>query len=148
MLKEQQQIVMMVERSDPIKPRAIVIPGPGRYELTPWNLTLEVEIMDGPGIEHEWSGSTAVLAKIAFPIHARSRRRGDRLVPFGMSGHKKLSDLFIDNKTPLTKRDLLPVFEDSDGIFWVPGLVSAERTRISGRTRRAVRLVLSKGLDE
>jgi tRNA(Ile)-lysidine synthase len=147
-LKEQQRVVMMVERADPIKPQAIVIPSQGRYELAPWNLTLEVETLDGPGIEHESSESKAVLAKVSFPIRARPRQKGDRLIPFGMRGHKKLSDLFIDKKTPLTARDRFPVFEDSDGIFWVPGLVAAERTRISGRTRRAVRIALTEGVDE
>ena len=148
LLKEQRNLVIMVERAESITPGMIVVPGPGRYELPPWNLSLEVETVKGPSIEQRWSDLEVFLAKVHFPIHARSRKEGDRIVPFGMRGRKKLSDLHIDRKTPLRMRDRYPVFEDADGIFWVPGLVTDERTRISGRTRRAVRLKISEIVEK
>ncbi len=144
LLKEQRNLVIMVERAESKAAGLIVVPGPGKYELPPWNLSLEIETVRGPSIEHRWSDLEVFLAKVHFPIHARSRKEGDRIVPFGMRGRKKLSDLFIDRKRPLRMRDRYPVFEDADGIFWVPGLVTDERTRISGRTRRAVRLKVSE----
>ncbi len=70
----------------------------------------------------------------------RTRKAGDRMTPFGMKGRKKLSDLFIDGKVPLRERDLHPVFADDSGPFWVPGVASDERTRITPRTRRVIRL--------
>jgi tRNA(Ile)-lysidine synthase len=41
----------------------------------------------------------------------------------GMKGHKKVKDIFIDEKIPLHFRDHWPVVEDSQGtILWLPGL--------------------------
>ena len=40
-----------------------------------------------------------------------------------MKGHKKVKDIFIDEKIPLQFRDHWPVVEDSQGtILWLPGL--------------------------
>jgi tRNA(Ile)-lysidine synthase len=64
------------------------------------------------------------------------------MVPFGMRGTKKLSDLLIDRKVPRSRRQRTPVFEDRRGIFWVPGVAAGERTRIGARTRRALRMKL------
>jgi tRNA(Ile)-lysidine synthase len=148
LLKEQRNLAVMVERAESSATGMIVVPGPGRYELPQWNLSLEVETVTGSGIEHRWSDLEVFLAKVRFPIRARSRREGDRVAPFGMRGRKKLSDLYIDRKTPLRMRDRYPVFEDADGILWVPGLVTDERTRITGRTRRAVRLEVSESVKK
>lgn len=148
LLKEQRNLVIMVEQIEYRESGMIVVPGPGRYELPQWNLSLEVEAVKAQDAELRWSDLEVFLAKVRFPIHVRSRREGDRIVPFGMRGRKKLSDLHIDRKTPLRKRDRYPVFEDADGIFWVPGLATAERTRITGRARRAVHLALSELLDK
>ena len=148
LLKEQRNLVVLIDRAESSTTGMIVVPGPGRYELPPWNISLEVEAIKGQGIEHRWSDLEVCLAKVRFPIHVRSKKAGDRVVPFGMRGRKKLSDLYIDRKTPLRMRDRYPVFEDNDGIFWVPGLVTGERTRITGKTRRAVRLKVSEILKK
>lgn len=43
-------------------------------------------------------------------LAVRSRRNGDRFVPSGMKGSKKLSDYFTDIKLPSEKRDTTPIF--------------------------------------
>ncbi|MCK4237336.1 MAG: tRNA lysidine(34) synthetase TilS, partial [Candidatus Krumholzibacteria bacterium] len=55
-----------------------------------------------------------------------------------------LSDLFIDRKVPIQSRDMIPVFEDASGIFWVPGVATDERTRIGLSAQRAIHIRLSK----
>jgi tRNA(Ile)-lysidine synthase len=142
-MKEQGELV--VSREEPLGRFAgeVVVPEPGTYALPFWGLTLEVERV-GRTIENAWNEREAHLASIRFPIRIRSRMPGDRLVPFGMKGRKKLSDLFIDRKIPLRARDRYPVFEDEQGPFWVPGVVTGERTRITPRTRHVLRLRLSR----
>lgn len=59
--------------------------------------------------------------KIKGQISIRQRKPGDRFIPLGMSGMKKLKDFFIDEKVPKYDRDLIPVFEDEEKIIWVCG---------------------------
>jgi tRNA(Ile)-lysidine synthase len=61
--------------------------------------------------------------KIVLPIKIRTRRMGDRMTLKGMSGTKKLKDIFIDSKIPIQDRDSWPVITDGiDNILWLPGL--------------------------
>ena len=129
-------------------PGEVRIAGTGTYELPWWNLSVTVEHVRGRRIDPRSSGTEACFAAIVFPIRVRGKRPGDRIVPFGMRGRKKLSDLFIDRKVPLSRRDGIPLFEDRRGIFWVPGVAADERTRIIPGTKRAVRLKLFPPPDE
>ena len=72
----------------------------------------------------------------------RSWRPGDRIVPFGMEGSKKLSDLLREMRVPASRRYEVTVVEDDEGILWVPGLIRAERTRMLPSTPSAVTLLL------
>ena len=55
-------------------------------------------------------------------LHIRNRKNADIFMPRGMSGKKKLSDLFIDLKIPPSQRDLVPLLLDGDDIIWVMGI--------------------------
>ena len=60
---------------------------------------------------------------IKLPIEIRNRKAGDRMTLKGMSGTKKLKDIFIDIKVPLQERETWPVVTDKNGwILWLPGL--------------------------
>lgn len=60
---------------------------------------------------------------VVLPLHVRTRRDGDRMKVKGLNGSKKVKDIFIDEKVPISQRDLWPVVVDSeDKIVWLPGL--------------------------
>ena len=60
---------------------------------------------------------------ITLPLRVRTRRLGDKMEVKGLGGSKKVKDIFIDAKVPMSKRDLWPVVVDSkDRIVWLPGL--------------------------
>ncbi|PYZ95415.1 tRNA lysidine(34) synthetase TilS [Alteribacter lacisalsi] len=60
------------------------------------------------------------------PLRVRFRKAGDRFVPLGMNGSKKVKDLLIDKKIPKDLRDRWPVITDADDrILWLPGLARA-----------------------
>lgn len=63
-------------------------------------------------------------------LWVRKRQNGDRMIPLGMSGFKKLKDLFIDQKIPREHRDRIPVVWDGDKIVWVAGIRMDERVRV------------------
>ena len=120
----------------------VIIPGAGRFTLPWWNLSASVELVRARDIEPRSTATEAYFTGIAFPIRVRARKLGDRMAPFGMRGTKKLSDLLIDRKIPLSRRETIPVFEDAGGVFWLPGVAVAERTRIISGTRSVLRIAL------
>jgi tRNA(Ile)-lysidine synthase len=62
-------------------------------------------------------------SKVEFPIIVRTRINGDRIHPKGMSGTKKIKDIFIDSKIPLKDRSSWPIVTDGTGsILWIPQL--------------------------
>ena len=54
-------------------------------------------------------------------VTLRGRRPGDQFQPSGMSGTKKLQDLFTDAKIPRSQRDNVPLLVCEYGIAWVVG---------------------------
>jgi tRNA(Ile)-lysidine synthase len=75
-------------------------------------LPAEIEEMDGYKVILD-------ADKIVGKIRIRSRRDGDRFIPFGMNGFKKLKDFFIDEKVAKYDRDTIPIFADEEKILWV-----------------------------
>jgi tRNA(Ile)-lysidine synthase len=61
--------------------------------------------------------------ELNFPLYFRNRREGDKIRVKGMNGHKKIKDIFIDEKIKADDRDLWPILIDNSGeILWLPGL--------------------------
>lgn len=60
---------------------------------------------------------------VTLPLHVRTRKAGDKMKVKGLNGSRKIKDIFIDAKVPISQRDLWPVVVDSkDNIVWLPGL--------------------------
>ena len=59
--------------------------------------------------------------KLKFPLTLRSWKKGDAFQPFGMKGHKKVSDYLIDNKVPLPLKSKALVLTSNDEIIWLVG---------------------------
>jgi len=69
-------------------------------------------------------------------------QNGDKFIPLGMKGVKKISDFLAENKIPnhLKKNQLILLNEDE--IIWVPGLRISERYKITEKTKRTCELWL------
>ena len=77
-----------------------------------------------------------------FPWPSEPSRTGDRIVPLGMSGRKKVKDLFIDEKIPLRSRSRFPLLFSGERLIWVCGLQVSAETRITDQTGRVLRAEL------
>ncbi len=55
-------------------------------------------------------------------FNVRSRRAGDKMNVLGMSGTKRLSDIFSNAKLPLSERDCVPIIEKNGEILFLCGL--------------------------
>lgn len=57
------------------------------------------------------------------PLYLRNKKNGDRISLKGLQGHKKIKNIFIDNKLSKNIRETYPILVDSnDTILWIPNL--------------------------
>lgn len=80
------------------------------------------------------------LTALPAPLVVRNFRRGDRFQPLGMAGHKKVKDLFIQKKAPLSTRAVLPLLVTGDEVLWVPGYGRSEIGRIGPHSKEILHL--------
>ncbi len=87
------------------------------------------------------------LAFLPDNLTVRNFRPGDRFQPLGIQGHKKVKDLFVDKKVPLSVRSTLPLLLARGEILWIPGYGRSEIAKVGSETREVVRvkLVVYKG---
>jgi tRNA(Ile)-lysidine synthase len=74
------------------------------------------------------------------PLVVRNFHRGDRFEPLGMSGHKKVKDLFIDRKVALSERAKLPLLVGDGQVLWIPGHGRSRAALVTPRSRAIVRI--------
>ena len=55
-----------------------------------------------------------------FPLYLRNRSNGDKMIL--KVGTKKVKDILIDQKIPLSKREKLFVIADKNNVLWIPGI--------------------------
>jgi len=112
---------------------------PGTVDLGPAGELSAVSV--SPSAENE-GPDVAVFdaADLHFPLSVTAPSDGDRMQPLGMTGSKKVSDLFIDEKVPKAERDGTPVVRNGDEIVWVAGVRMSEPYKVTPSTRAAVRL--------
>lgn len=75
--------------------------------------------------------------KVDLPLLVRPRRAGERYRPVGSRREKKIKDLMIDYKIPVSARSLWPVVvaSGSDEIIWSPRLPASARFVAADQTK-------------
>lgn len=75
-------------------------------------------------------------------ISLRNRKNGDKISPLGMSGSKKLKDIFIDMKIPKEERDSVPLLCFDENISWIVGLRVSEEYKITNKTKNILKVIV------
>ncbi len=103
--------------------RSLVVSGDGEYRLGGGVITVR-SYGRPPDLQLQRAEGQLIAdaSKLRYPFRLRSWEAGDWMVPLGMSGRKKLSDLFVDLKWSLPRKEAAIVLEHPDG---VPGHVGA-----------------------
>ncbi|SKB63361.1 tRNA lysidine(34) synthetase TilS [Daejeonella lutea] len=74
---------------------------------------------------------------LQFPLAFRNWQDGDRFQPLGVNGKKKLSDFFIEQKIPLSRKKEIGILQNGNGdIVWIAGLRIDERYKITAKTKK------------
>lgn len=104
-------------------------------------------LFEGEGRVPADGKSSALLdaGSLDFPLKIRPRANGDFFFPSGFGRKKKLQDFFVDEKVPRDERDKIPVVLSGNDIVWIAGYRADERFRVTGKTEKILRLIISKG---
>ncbi|MBX7254882.1 MAG: tRNA lysidine(34) synthetase TilS [Candidatus Hydrogenedentes bacterium] len=73
-------------------------------------------------------------------LWVRLRRPGDRIVPLGMAGTRKLKDYFGDLGLPIGERDRLPLIVTEDTIVWIVGHAVSANAAVTAHTKRYIEI--------
>jgi len=80
------------------------------------------------------------MDKTGDKLSVRSRKRGDRFQPLGMSQPKKLGEFMIDAKIPKAWRGRIPLVCSPQHILWVVGWRIDDRVKVTEDTNQILRL--------
>ena len=81
---------------------------------------------------------------ITYPLILRNFRPGDRFVPLGMTGHKKLKDFFIDLKISSEVRKQIPILTCEKTIIWVCGIRIDDRFKVTPGVKKILKVSFNK----
>jgi tRNA(Ile)-lysidine synthase len=62
--------------------------------------------------------------------------------PLGMTGHRLLSDIFIDKRIPDFERHSIPLVVANGEIAWVAGVAVSDDFKITENTKRVLKIEL------
>ncbi|MFS4491676.1 tRNA lysidine(34) synthetase TilS [Maribacter sp. 2308TA10-17] len=77
-----------------------------------------------------------------YPLVVRKWEKGDYFYPFGMSGRKKLSKYFKDEKVDVISKEKQWLLCSGDDIVWVIGRRSDQRFSVNEKTKQIVKFTI------
>ena len=78
--------------------------------------------------------------KLQWPLTLRRWRDGDRFIPYGMTGHKKVGDYLTDCKASTIEKQRQFVLMSGDDIVWLVGRRIDDRFKLTNRTENVLRI--------
>lgn len=83
--------------------------------------------------------------EIEFPLLIRKWKQGDYFQPLGMTGFKKISDFFIDQKIPIHEKENIWILCSGKKIIWIMGHRIDNRFKITSKTTNVLKIeILNK----
>lgn len=99
----------------------------------------EITLLYSNHVEFDGVSSKAYIdnSKLIYPLVLRSWQPGDKFMPLGMKGFKKISDFFIDQKVPLTSKNQIPILVNGNGdLIWIAGMRQDDRYKVRASTKK------------
>ncbi len=117
--------------------------GPGTFYLESLDCTILLQELEKAELPNKYFSSWIAFLnvdQISYPLKIRNFQPGDRFIPFGMTGHKKLKDFFIDLKIPAVERAAIPILTNNDKPIWVCGYRIDDRYKVTPDTGRVLKV--------
>jgi len=129
----------------PILDAELPLKVPGETRLSGWSVTATILRREQMTEKGDDFAACFDLDRAGDKLLVRSRKRGDRFQPLGMSGPKKLNEFMIDAKIPNSWRQRVPIVCSSGHIIWVVGWRIDDRVKVTGTTRKVLCLEFEQG---
>ncbi|MET4082522.1 tRNA(Ile)-lysidine synthase [Pedobacter sp. UYP30] len=101
------------------------------------NHQLCFSLMDGNEYEQKPNKAFLDAAKLIYPLQVRTWQTGDKFIPLGMKGFKKISDFFIDEKVAQHLKDTTPILLNGNGdVLWLAGMRQDNRYKVRSSTKK------------
>ncbi|MBU3025709.1 tRNA lysidine(34) synthetase TilS [Zobellia galactanivorans] len=81
---------------------------------------------------------------LKYPLTIRKWKKGDYFYPLGMTGKKKLSKYFKDEKVDVVSKEAQWLLCSGDAIVWVIGRRADERFKVSEHTSDIIKITLNQ----
>ena len=82
--------------------------------------------------------------KLQFPLEIRRWKEGDYFYPLGMTGKKKLSKFFKDQKIPVNQKETIWLLLSDGEIVWVVNHRLDDRFKVTTNTKEILRINLTQ----
>ncbi|MGL5820708.1 MAG: tRNA lysidine(34) synthetase TilS [Sarcina sp.] len=116
-----------------------VIKGSKKFEFGSYNLKFEIIENDGQ-INFNNANEKYFNFENTKDITLRTRKNGDKIIPFGSKASKKLKDIFISLKIPKEKRNGIPIIEFDKNIAWIVGVRTSELFKINQKNKKLLKI--------
>ncbi len=111
----------------------------------PLDIVIERLLADGFQITKKPNVACLDSDEIEFPLLIRKWKQGDYFQPLGMTGFKKVSDFFIDQKIPIHEKENIWILCSGKKIIWIMGHRIDNRFKITSKTTNVLKIeILNK----
>lgn len=131
---------------DPFMP----VRGAGKYNINGQSVAVEV-LPWTPDMPKKQPAGTLIFdaSRLKFPFVLRNWRSGDWMIPFGMKGKKKISDLFTDLKLTHSEKEQSVILVDCTSdmaeqqhVAAVLGMRIDDRYKVTDKTKQIIKITL------
>ena len=113
---------------------------------TPVSLKLDVLNVDSAFVLSRKSDVVDLdIDLLNFPLILKRWEGGEYFRPLGMSGFKKLSDFFTDEKLSIPEKENIWILYSGKNIVWVIGKRVDDRYKITAQTKKFLRITINTG---
>ncbi|MFN2610895.1 MAG: tRNA lysidine(34) synthetase TilS [Actinomycetota bacterium] len=99
--------------------------------------------LDPHGLSQAFDGSVGDRE-----LSLRQFQPGDRMIPLGMKGSKKIHDIFIDEKLPRRTRASIGLVVSGDTVAWLIGIRMSESFKVTSASRSVIVIEIEPWLRE
>jgi len=135
----------VVGKAPPYNPSSVTLEVPGRVEFAGHVIEATILSADSADLEQFAADKEGFierfdLGKLKSPLLLRRRKAGDRFIPLGMTGEKKLGKFLTDRRIGRSAREGVLVVEDNEKIIWLWPVRMSEQAKITPETKKILQL--------